>query len=82
MSIRASQHGDNARRPVSTIFLAFLRNRESRNQFLYACVQAAAPIALVVGLVMAGAELRESALLATASPAQTGTAVAVSSAVP
>ena len=80
MSIRACRHGDNARRPVSTIFLAFLRNRESRNQFLYACAQAAAPIALVVGLVMAGSELREAAQLANASaPAA---AVVVSSAVP
>ena len=80
MSIRASKHGDNARRPVSTIFLAFLRNRESRNQFLYACAQAAAPIALVLGLVMAGSELREAATLAAAAaPSAT---VAVSSAVP
>lgn len=80
MSIRASQHGDNARRPVDTIFLAFLRNRESRNQFLYACAQAAAPVALVLGLVMAGSELREAATLAAASaPSAT---VAVSSAVP
>ncbi|MCD6679485.1 MAG: hypothetical protein LT102_02340 [Burkholderiaceae bacterium] len=80
MSIRASQHGDNARRPVDTIFLAFLRNRETRNQFLYACAQAAAPIALVLGLVMAGSELREASVLAAAPAA--ATAVSVSSAVP
>jgi hypothetical protein len=81
MSIRASQHGDNARRPVYTIFLAFLRNRESRNQLLYACAQAAAPIALVFGLVMAGSELREASVLAAAAPA-TASVVSVSSAVP
>ncbi|MDT3678725.1 MAG: hypothetical protein ROZ64_07815 [Burkholderiaceae bacterium] len=81
MSIRASQHGDNARRPVYTIFLAFLRNRETRNQFLYACAQAAAPIALVLGLVMAGSELRDASVLVTAAPA-TATVVSVSSAVP
>jgi len=81
MSIRASQHGDNARRPVYTIFLAFLRNRETRNQFLYACAQAAAPIALVLGLVMAGSELREASVLAAAAPT-TATVVSVSSAVP
>lgn len=82
MSIRASQHGDNARRPVDTIFLAFLRNRETRNQFLYACAQAAAPIALVLGLVMAGSELREASVLAGAAAPAAATVVSVSSAVP
>lgn len=65
MSIRASQHGDNARRRISTPFLAFLRNRESRTRFLFACAQAAAPIALVLGLVIAGSELRETAVPTT-----------------
>ncbi len=82
MSIRASQHGDNARRPVYTIFLAFLRNRESRNKLLYACAQAAAPVALVVGLVMAGSGLREAAMLAAAAPPNGGAPLVVSSAVP
>jgi len=81
MSIRASQHGGNTRRPVYTTLLAFLRNRETRNQFLYACAQAAAPIALVLGLVMAGSELRDASVLVTAAPA-TATVVSVSSAVP
>lgn len=81
MSIRASRHGDNARRRISTPFLAFLRNRESRNQFLYACAQAAAPIALVLGLVMAGSEMREAAVLAAAT-APTTVAASVSGAVP
>lgn len=81
MSIRARKHGDNARRPVYQIFLAFLRNRESRNQFLFACAQAAAPLALVFGLVMAGSGQREAAVLAAAAPAPAATA-AVSGAVP
>lgn len=75
MSIRAFQHGDNARRRISTPFLAFLRNRESRNQFLFACVQAAAPVALVLGLVMAGAELREPVVPAIASAPATAVTV-------
>ena len=82
MSIRASQHGDNARRRISTPFLAFLRNRESRNQLIFACAQAAAPIALVLGLVMVGAELREPAAPAAASAPATTMTASVSSAVP
>jgi len=78
MSIRATRHGDNARRQVSTPSLAFLRNRESRNQFLFACAQVAAPIALVLGLVMAGSEMREASVPAVAS----APTAAVSSAVP
>ena len=74
--------GDNARRRFSTPFLAFLRNRESRNQLLFACAQAAAPVALVLGLVMAGAELRETAAPAVASAAATTDTASVSSAVP
>ncbi len=81
MSIRAVQHGDNARRPVYTIFLAFLRNRESRNQLLYACAKVAAPIALVLGLLIAGPDLREAPVLAAAAPATVG-AVSLPSAVP
>ncbi len=82
MSIRALQHGDNARRRISTPFLAFLRNRESRNQLLFACAQAAAPIALVLGLVMAGAELRDTAVPAVVSTPATTVTASVSSAVP
>ncbi len=82
MSIRAPQHGGNARRPVSTIFLAFLRNRESRNQFLYACAQAAAPVALVLGLVMAGSAMRDEAELADASAVAASSAVAAATAIP
>ncbi|HLT27034.1 MAG TPA: hypothetical protein VK047_10120 [Zeimonas sp.] len=79
MSIRASLHGDNARRRSNTPFLAFLRNRESRNQLLYACVQAVALIALVLGLVIAGADLRDAEVLASAP---TAAPVVVSAAVP
>lgn len=83
MSIRAFPHGDNARHRSSTPLLAFLRNRDSRNQILYACLQAAAPIALVLGLVLAGAGLRDDAASASAStPTVPVAAVTVSSAVP
>lgn len=67
MSIRASLRGGNARHPVSSSFLAFLRDRglrgsssdrRPRGSFLFSCVKVAAPVALVAGFVVAGSAQR------------------------
>lgn len=58
MSIRAVRPGDNARHHISPSLLAFLQRRERRRRWLYAGLQAAVPVALVLGLVVVSAHLR------------------------
>jgi len=68
MSIRATLRGGNARHLVDSILLAFLRTRDQRDQFLFALLKVAAPIGLVVALVLAAAPEPGTALASAAVP--------------
>ncbi len=66
MSIRALLRGGNARRLIDSILLAFprIRSREQREQLLFALLKVAAPIGLVLALLLASAPGPGAALVA------------------
>ena len=68
MSIRAQLRGGNARRLVDSILLAFPRTREKRDQLLFAVLRVAAPIGLVVALLLFAVPEPGSVLAAAALP--------------
>ncbi|MCD6732840.1 MAG: hypothetical protein LT103_04495 [Burkholderiaceae bacterium] len=68
MSIRALLRGGNARHLVDSILLAFPRTREKRDQLLFALLKVAAPIGLVVALLLAAAPEPGSVLAAASVP--------------
>lgn len=68
MSIRAVLRGGNARHPVDSILLAFPRTRDKRDQLLFALLKVAAPIGLVVALLLAAAPEPGTALACATVP--------------
>ncbi len=68
MSIRVSSRGGNARRLVDSILLAFPRTRDKRDQLLFALLKVAAPIGLVVALLLAASPEPGTVLAAAAVP--------------